>query len=235
MPVVPQTVAPAASPSASSHAQDPSRSIAARCHRKRLRRKARWGPTASDAGGRGGACAASDEGGRGACAASDERARGGVRGLRDQGQLHGSRANARGNAIQPRAFALDRRTRRGDTPCGAGLGADVRGEEIEPRAFALDRRTRRGDTPCGAGLGADVRGEEIEPRAFALDRRARRGDTPSRGGRRRPRGGRARAGLPPLSPTCGWPAAPGLLDRRVVWRRRVRPREQRHGPPRTSR
>jgi hypothetical protein len=76
-------------------------------------------------------------------------------------------------AIQPRAFALDRRGRRGDTPCHARRAALARGSEIQPRAFALDRRGRRGDTPCHARRVAPAPGSGINTRAFALDRRTR--------------------------------------------------------------
>jgi hypothetical protein len=67
-------------------------------------------------------------------------------------------------AIEPRAFALDRRTGRGDTPCRAGLRADTRGEEIQARAFALDRRqggrrvAARGPPRGGKGAAARRQG-----------------------------------------------------------------------------
>ncbi|GLH94735.1 hypothetical protein Pa4123_00070 [Phytohabitans aurantiacus] len=64
--------------------------------------------------------------------------------------------------IQSRAFALDRRARRGDTPCRAGLGADVRGEEIQSRAFGLDRREA-----CGVWRRVVTGGQQRRSRAIA--------------------------------------------------------------------
>jgi hypothetical protein len=58
--------------------------------------------------------------------------------------------------IQPRAFALDRRTRRGDTPCRARRAAPAPGSEIKPRAYALDRRQQR-PRATAAGRGAVAR------------------------------------------------------------------------------
>jgi hypothetical protein len=101
----------------------------------------------------------------------------------DQGQPHGSRATARGKEIQPRAFALDRRAGRGDTPCRARLGGGRTRKEIKPRAYALDRRKGAARTPMGRAADAArrTRGRAADAARRTRGRAAgaaRRGGTP---------------------------------------------------------
>jgi hypothetical protein len=90
----------------------------------------------------------------------------------DQGHSHGSRANARGKEIQPRAFALDRRgerasgaeraARRGERAARRGGSAAWGAESVRRRACGVGSggSGARGKVQSGCGEVGDVGGWE---------------------------------------------------------------------------
>jgi hypothetical protein len=164
MPVVPQAVAPAASPSASSCAQDPDKNpdfvalnafggrvvgdFAATCRAGCVAAQGEAaGATDLDLRGRRGSPASLGIDRLGAARLQSFRSCGA---RHDQGRPHRSRPNARGFEIEPRAFALDRRGerlrhgRRGaragqGARAGCGCGCGRRGSAGLPRWRARGR------------------------------------------------------------------------------------------------
>jgi hypothetical protein len=108
--------------------------------------------------------------------------------------------------IQPRAFALDRRRRRGDTPHRARRAAPAGGSEINARAFALDRRKGARQRAVQAPPRTRTPSGPVAHRARSTTGRAARAGRAAGCGRRAGRAGRGLAG----GEWAGWRVAGSL-------------------------